>query len=55
MGELVVHVGKKDPNFVITNADGNAASGINNINIGLKIVHPTVDDTLFSRARGTGL
>jgi hypothetical protein len=34
MGELVVHVGKKDPNFVVTNADGNAASGINNINIG---------------------
>ncbi len=52
MGELVVHVGKKDPNFVVTNADGNAASGINNINISLKIVHPTVDDTYFQGPSG---
>jgi phosphoketolase len=52
MGELVVHVGKKDPNFLVTNADGNAASGINNINIGLKIVHPTVDDTYFQGPSG---
>lgn len=52
MGELVVHVGKKDPNFVITNADGNAASGINNINIGLKILHPTVDDTYYQGPEG---
>ena len=52
MGELVVHVGKKDPNFVVTNADGNAASGINNINIGLKIVHPTVDETYFQGPSG---
>jgi phosphoketolase len=52
MGNLVVHVGKKDPNFLVTNADGNAASGINNINIGLKIVHPTVDDTYFQGPSG---
>jgi phosphoketolase len=52
MGDLVVYVGKKDPNFVVTNADGNAASGINNINIGLKIVHPTVDDTYFQGPSG---
>ena len=52
MGELVVHVGQKDPNFVIANADGNAASGINNINIGLKIVHPTVDDIYFQGPGG---
>lgn len=52
MGELVVYVGKKDPNFVITNADGNAASGINNINIGLKIVHPTVDDIYYQGPKG---
>ncbi|HAC62412.1 MAG TPA: transketolase [Cyanothece sp. UBA12306] len=52
MGELVVHVGKNDPNFVITNADGNAASGINNVNIGLKIVHPTVDDLYFQGPGG---
>ncbi|MEB3192834.1 MAG: phosphoketolase, partial [Snowella sp.] len=52
MGELVVHVGKNDPNFVITNADGNAASAINNINVGLKIVHPTVDETYFQGPKG---
>jgi phosphoketolase len=52
MGELVVHVGKHDPNFIISNADGNAASGINNINVGLKIVHPTVDETYFQGPNG---
>jgi phosphoketolase len=52
MGELVVHVGKNDPNFVVTNADGNAASGINNINIGLNIIHPTVDATYFQQPQG---
>ncbi len=52
MGELVVHVGKNDPNFVVTNADGNAASGINNINIGLKIVHPTTDEDYFQQPIG---
>jgi phosphoketolase len=52
MGDLVVHVGKKDPNFVVTNADGNAASGINNINVGLKIVHPTTDEAYFQGPNG---
>ncbi|MBE9115820.1 phosphoketolase [Lusitaniella coriacea LEGE 07157] len=52
MGELVVHVGQKDPNFIISNADGNAASGINNVNIGLKIAHPTVDETYFQGPGG---
>ena len=52
MGELVVHVGKQDSNFVVTNADGNAASGINNINVGLKIVHPTVDEDYFQQPNG---
>jgi phosphoketolase len=52
MGELVVHVGKHDPNFVVTNADGNAASGINNINVGLQIVHPTVDQDYFQGPGG---
>jgi len=52
MGELVVHVGKQDPNFVVTNADGNAASGINNINVGLQIVHPTVDADYFQGPGG---
>ncbi len=52
MGELVVHVGKNDPNFLVTNADGNAASGINNINVGLKIIHPTTDDTYYQGPGG---
>ncbi|TVQ46643.1 MAG: phosphoketolase [Gloeocapsa sp. DLM2.Bin57] len=52
MGELVAHVGKQDPNFVVTNADGNAASGINNINVALKIVHPTVDEDYFQGPQG---
>jgi phosphoketolase len=52
MGELVVHVGKKDPNFIVTNADGNAASAINNINIGLNIVHPTTDDIYYQNPNG---
>ncbi len=52
MGEIVAHVGKKDPNFVVTNADGNAASGINNINVALKIIHPTVDEDYFQQPQG---
>ncbi|HIK32516.1 MAG TPA: phosphoketolase [Oscillatoriales cyanobacterium M4454_W2019_049] len=52
MGELVAHVGKQDPNFVVTNADGNAASGVNNINIALKIVHPTPDDLYYQGPQG---
>ncbi|MGC1308734.1 MAG: phosphoketolase [Phormidesmis sp.] len=52
MGALVAHVGQQDPNFVITNADGNAASGINNINQALKIIHPTTDDTYFQGPKG---
>ncbi|MGB7442481.1 MAG: phosphoketolase, partial [Coleofasciculaceae cyanobacterium] len=52
MGELVAYVGKKDHNFVISNADGNAASGINNINIALKILHPTPDDIYFQGPNG---
>ena len=52
MGALVAHVGKTDPNFIISNADGNAASGINNVNIALQIVHPTVDETYFQGPKG---
>ncbi|NER97379.1 MAG: phosphoketolase [Symploca sp. SIO1B1] len=52
MGKLVGHVGQKDPNFIVSNADGNAASGINNINIALKIIHPTPDETYFQGPKG---
>ncbi|MEQ8962159.1 MAG: phosphoketolase, partial [Coleofasciculus sp. C2-GNP5-27] len=52
MGALVAHVGKQDPNFIISNADGNAASGINNVNVALKILHPTVDDLYYQGPKG---
>jgi phosphoketolase len=51
MGRLVGIVGNKDKNFLVTNADGNEASGIANINQALKINHPTIDD-LYSQAPG---
>lgn len=49
MGSIVGKVGQLDPNFIVTNADGNEASGIANINQALKIVHPTTDD-LYNQA-----
>ncbi|NET35956.1 MAG: phosphoketolase [Cyanothece sp. SIO1E1] len=52
MGYLVAHVGQQDPNFIVTNADGNAASGINNINQALKIIHPTADELYFQAPQG---
>lgn len=44
MGKLVGAVGQSDRTFLVTNADGNEASGIANINQALKIIHPTPDD-----------
>lgn len=52
MGEIVAYVGKQDSNFIVANADGNAASGINNINIALKILHPTTDETYYQQPKG---
>ncbi|NJR49761.1 MAG: phosphoketolase [Leptolyngbyaceae cyanobacterium CSU_1_3] len=49
MGRLVGAVGAIDPTFVVTNADGNEASGIANINQALKIIHP-VEDALYNQA-----
>jgi phosphoketolase len=49
MGELVAWVGQQDPRFVVTNADGNEASGMKNINDALKIRHPTADP-LYNQA-----
>ncbi|WP_168163402.1 phosphoketolase [Calothrix sp. 336/3] len=51
MGYLVAKVGQADGNFLVTNADGNEASGIANINQALKIIHPTTDD-LYNQAPG---
>ena len=44
MGVLVAEVGRRDARFVVTNADGNEASGMKNINDALKIRHPTADE-----------
>lgn len=44
MGAMVAAVGRRDPRFVVTNADGNEASGMRNINEALKIRHPTADE-----------
>ncbi len=43
MGALVAQVGQADQRFVVTNADGNEASAMKNINDALKIRHPTQD------------
>jgi phosphoketolase len=43
MGALAAYVGTKDKRYVVTNADGNEASAMKNINDALKIRHPTVD------------
>lgn len=43
MGALVAQVGQMDKRFVVTNADGNEASAMKNINDALKIRHPTTD------------
>ncbi len=52
LGHLIVAVGQQDPDFIVTNADGNAASGINNVNQALKIIHPTVDPDYFQQPQG---
>jgi phosphoketolase len=49
MGRLVAYVGQTDPHYLVTNADGNEASGIANINQALKIIHPTTDP-LYNQA-----
>jgi phosphoketolase len=43
MGALAAWVGGQDERFVVTNADGNEASAMKNINDALKIRHPTQD------------
>jgi len=52
MGAIVGKVGQSDRLFLVTNADGNEASGIGNINQALKIVHPTTDDLYYQSPQG---
>jgi phosphoketolase len=51
MGKLVAKVGQTDPGYIVSNADGNEASGIANINQALKINHPTTD-ALYNQQPG---
>lgn len=51
-GEVVAAVGKRDPRFIVTNADGNEASAMANINKALTIRHPTVDELYFQGPNG---
>ena len=51
-GEVVGAVGKRDPRFIVTNADGNEASAMANINKALTIRHPTVDELYFQGPNG---
>ena len=51
MGALVAQVGLADRRFVVTNADGNEASAMKNINDALKIRHPT-QDPLYNQEPG---
>jgi phosphoketolase len=51
-GALVAAVGKADPRFVVTNADGNEASAMANINVALKIRHPVEDALYFQGPAG---
>jgi len=52
MGALVAAVGQADPRFVVTNADGNEASAMKNINEALGIRHPTADVLYNQRPDG---
>ncbi len=52
MGKIVATVGERDRAFLVTNADGNEASGIANINQALKIIHPTEDSLYNQTATG---
>ena len=43
MGNVVASVAQQDARFIVTNADGNEASAMKNINDAMKIRHPTTD------------
>lgn len=49
MAHMVAELGKRDPTFVVTNADGNEASNMKVINDVLKIRHPT-EDALYNQS-----
>jgi phosphoketolase len=52
LGSMIAAVGQADPRFVVTNADGNEASGMANINQALKIRHPAEDGLYHQQPEG---
>ena len=52
MGTLVGAVAKSDPRYLVSNADGNEASGMKNINEALQIRHPTADGLYHQSPQG---
>ena len=52
LGALAAEVGLRDSRFLVTNADGNEASGLANINKALKIRHPVTDDLYHQAPNG---
>jgi phosphoketolase len=51
-GALAAEVGLRDKRFLVTNADGNEASGMANVNVALKIRHPNSDDLYHQGPHG---
>lgn len=52
MGALVGAVAKADPRYLVSNADGNEASGMKNINEAMLIRHPTADGLYHQAPNG---
>lgn len=52
LGAMVAAVGRADRNFVMTNADGNEACGLKDVNEALGIRHPTPDPLYNQRRTG---
>lgn len=52
LAELACQVGERDRHFLVTNADGNEASGMANLNQKLGILHPTTDPLYHQNPRG---
>ncbi len=52
IGALAAEVGRRDERFIVTDADGNAASGVGNLNKALGIRHPSDDPAYEQRPSG---
>ena len=52
LGTLIAELGRRDPGFLVTNADGNEASGMMNVNKALGIRHPIPESPYEQRPDG---